>query len=454
MNGITNYFEEQNQLEGNFNSVFVNIKECTDKILDKYEDKDFLVDPSVDIEAIAYEEGIKEIYIALPEKVNYEHSCLKNGIIYLNKENILEEWLFSIAHEIAHFLNDGAGSRINPIYRGGEAEVDPKFEILEKALFRLPIIIGLCSNFIAERVSKKIGKPVSCKNANIILRKMAYEYYSKNESEVYAEPEARFSKYKNLERIPQLFIEEMIKSAPGIIEKIYVEEIADYFAANLLVPTERFLLWEDKSDEAIAGAFNVTLGCIQKRREEIENELYFISPPKEHFLYRELKTARGGVVGIGKVKIPSIPVFDYNIKWLSFLDIQEAEDSFVSTCINLRIDGYGNTIEKAENDMFESIIYFLCQNFRKLPLKYAWENLYDLFKSDDWSQELWDVYHEAQAQLINKTELKNSEYQANEMKPDAANNEAKDTLADMIRKIKKGLLVHKTYFKVAHNVFN
>jgi len=56
------------------------------------------------------------------------------------------------------------------------------------------------------------------------------------------------------------------------------EDIADYFAANLLVPSERFILWEEKSDKEIARAFNVELKCIERRREEIEYERRQMEP--------------------------------------------------------------------------------------------------------------------------------------------------------------------------------
>jgi Zn-dependent peptidase ImmA (M78 family) len=56
------------------------------------------------------------------------------------------------------------------------------------------------------------------------------------------------------------------------------EDIADFFAANLLVPTERFLLWDEKKDNEIACAFGVEEECIKKRRKEIEWELNI----KEH----------------------------------------------------------------------------------------------------------------------------------------------------------------------------
>jgi Zn-dependent peptidase ImmA (M78 family) len=56
------------------------------------------------------------------------------------------------------------------------------------------------------------------------------------------------------------------------------EDIADYFAANLLIPTERFILWEEKTNEEIAKAFGVEPRCIEKRKGEIEYEIKMLEP--------------------------------------------------------------------------------------------------------------------------------------------------------------------------------
>jgi len=61
-------------------------------------------------------------------------------------------------------------------------------------------------------------------------------------------------------------------------EKAVMETIADYFAANLLIPTERFILLEEKTDEEIADAFGVEPKCIRKRRGEIEQEIALLTP--------------------------------------------------------------------------------------------------------------------------------------------------------------------------------
>ena len=58
----------------------------------------------------------------------------------------------------------------------------------------------------------------------------------------------------------------------------FEETIADYYAANLLIPTERFILWEDKTDEEIAAAFGVEPKCIRERRKEIKQELNLLLP--------------------------------------------------------------------------------------------------------------------------------------------------------------------------------
>ena len=114
---------------------------------------------------------------------------------------------------------------------------------------------------------------------------------------------------------------------------------------------------------------------------------------------QSIRVSRGEVIGIGKFKIPRTEKFDYEIPPLSFLSIKDAEDSYISTCIHLHIDGYGKTEDEADRNMMKKSSFFLSQNFSKLSIEDAWDNLRDLFKSDDWSNELWNAYHECQIQL-------------------------------------------------------
>ena len=66
---------------------------------------------------------------------------------------------------------------------------------------------------------------------------------------------------------------------------------------------------------------------------------------------QQIKVSRGEVIGIGKIKIPKTREFNHEIPLLSFLSIKESDNSFISTCIHLRIDGYGKTEEKADENM-------------------------------------------------------------------------------------------------------
>jgi hypothetical protein len=113
----------------------------------------------------------------------------------------------------------------------------------------------------------------------------------------------------------------------------------------------------------------------------------------------ETRIPRGSVVGIGEAEVQKTQRFSHEIPALPFLDIKESDKSYVATCIPPRIDGYGETVGEAEKSMADSVAYFLRQNFSKLSFDDAWENLRDLFKADEWSNELWGAYHEAQLQI-------------------------------------------------------
>jgi len=172
----------------------------------------------------------------------------------------------------------------------------------------------------------------------------------------------------------------------------------------------------------------------------------------------DIRISRGKVIGLGRVKIPRTETFNHEIQLLSFLDIQESVASFIATCIHLRIDGYGKTAEEAEEDMVENVYYFLSKNFSELSINDAWDNLRDLFKSDEWSNELWDAYHEVQIQLSmqgiptdNTAEvlerLKQISIRVKEWEMRVKNMELEKTRIELtaeIRKLAKDLIVEST----------
>jgi len=258
--------------------IFLNIiKRQIDKILGEYDEIYSSEYPLVDIYAIAKKVGIAAIIPVPAEAIDNKHAILKNTgkgtVIFINMEDSEKEQCFSIAHEVAHylFMTIKTPSVVHYLTTSDEEMptktrllVDHQLETMEKQNSKKNEIVaerGLKNvyNLIAQVASNALGKEVSEKTAHAVYDKVLEAY-----SMIY------------LKTIDSGKVKKVIYEA---IEETIEEEMADYFAANLLVPTERFILFEDKKDDVIANAFNVTERCIQKRRnEEIENELAFLAP--------------------------------------------------------------------------------------------------------------------------------------------------------------------------------
>jgi hypothetical protein len=117
----------------------------------------------------------------------------------------------------------------------------------------------------------------------------------------------------------------------------------------------------------------------------------------------KLESNRGRIIGIGRVKIPKRNDFNYEIPLLSFVVIEKNDGGYVSSCIHLQIDGYGQTDEDAQNDMIDNILYYLDVNFNDENYKdCCWANLLDLFEASESSSALWDKYHAFQVMLAEK----------------------------------------------------
>jgi hypothetical protein len=110
---------------------------------------------------------------------------------------------------------------------------------------------------------------------------------------------------------------------------------------------------------------------------------------------------RGSVVGIGKLKVFPSKAFPYEIPMLSFIVIKTAQGAYVSTCIQLHLDGYGEDPEIARNAMLNHCGDFLYENFTnpKAQAK-CWDNLRELFTEP--STELWSAYHDVQINLAER----------------------------------------------------
>jgi len=114
---------------------------------------------------------------------------------------------------------------------------------------------------------------------------------------------------------------------------------------------------------------------------------------------QSIRVPRGDVVGIGKLEIHGMmEKFGHEIPMFSFITIKKPDGLFVTTCIHLRIDGYGDTVEAASSDMADNVCYFLSHNFSEFSFEDAWSNIRSLETPDEWSNELWVAYHEVQFQ--------------------------------------------------------
>jgi Zn-dependent peptidase ImmA (M78 family) len=261
----------------NFCKIFLTIKQKTNEILSEYDEVDYLKNPAIDIITIAKDNGIKVVFVP-PEVINYERAILddrdKDNITIKVNRYDAEEQFFSIAHELEHYFKKKA-----ELFKESDlfeyTDLDKKNAVLEKTnkLKKSYIInslaartgnnyrimvemikkikgIKIIAQYISKTVTQKLGKDVSIEKVYTEFAKLLITNPIKDFSD---------SSY-------------ILKT----VNKVYEEEIADYFAANLIVPSERFTLWENKSDKKIAKVFKVSEACIKKRRKEIIRESKFI----------------------------------------------------------------------------------------------------------------------------------------------------------------------------------
>jgi hypothetical protein len=259
-----------------FRAVFFDIKQKTDELLSAYNNVDFLKNPAVDVDTIAKKNDIIDIVrvpkIDIPER----HATYEDGVIKLNEEDSPVEQRFSTGHELDHhikqkademkkanerkqiilsfenmevkvYLDKQSKKQVESVVK--EAAARSNYEWLIQELKKFEYLTKIAKP-IAENASKNFGKPIPEDKVYNSIAKLIYK--------------------KGIVKLDNNFI---FKAA----DDLYNEEIADYFSANLLVPLERFVLWEDRSDDEIAAAFQVPVECIIKRRKEATIELEFLA---------------------------------------------------------------------------------------------------------------------------------------------------------------------------------
>jgi len=320
--------------------IYSYTKECIDNIIPSDENKCYSEDPSIDVDAIAGEVGIKEIIytsfndrpenIARKYKIKNFQNFLKgynanhfafliedNGmsIIFVNNRKNTEVQRFSIAHEIEHFISKKAAKQLPNylpsfllaeacacIYFGDTYRSDKRSAPKLNDMHSLKTIIEQLpkksdatkskSDYLLQLkdyerkkykkieiftwmnlkvVSKIIAKDISFLLNKCVSSKIVLSVLQKHFQQVNNEITVKTALYKT-------------------VTEIIEEEIADYFAANLLVPTELLSLWEDKSNLKIARAFGVPVKCIKKRKKyEIKHELNYLT--SEYLSRREVNAS-------------------------------------------------------------------------------------------------------------------------------------------------------------------
>jgi len=141
----------------------------------------------------------------------------------------------------------------------------------------------------------------------------------------------------------------------------------------------------------------------------------------------DLQTEHGTIFRIGRVKVPKIPgQFDYEIPVLCFVVIErpldnvngEGNSKYIATCINLQIDGYGNTPEEAQNEMAASVGEYIYSQFGSNPdnPEIAWNNIFSLWRSNEESSILWDKFNVVQIELAKKGKSTDGRYDTLKMK--------------------------------------
>ena len=283
----------------NLRRVFFTIKKKANEIISDYDDVSYLDDPSIPIEVIAESMGIK-VLLVKPKEINHLHAILddsdkENVVIKVNNKDSKREQNFSIAHEIGHYIrkNTAQLKKADVFKNGNSDKKDDVLEKINKLLSNSKAFAARSSpgsykkiiqeikrekdakfiaDYIAEAVTENLGKDVSIDQAYKEWAKARIEdTVSKNITGNRSNGQLiLYSKNTTSSRYNEQLILYMAN-------KLYDEEMADYFAANLLVPVERLILWEDKTVPAIAKAFKVSTACIKKRRQEIGYELDFIT---------------------------------------------------------------------------------------------------------------------------------------------------------------------------------
>jgi len=421
MGDVIKFIKCTDQLSTSYlHNIYIDINELTNKIRMPYT-KDGSLITLKKIKQIVKDFGLRIKYVE-PDLITHDRARLdyEKKLIYVNKEINKKQQLFSIAHELGHHQDENF------------IKTFPDIQDLlnnNKKLFNSKVLLNTSKESITyvarePQAAKQDADFTTQKTPNDIIIQYFSKYYFDPVKDIilattgieisektynmlfkknyYFETDNRYINFYSI--ICHEYYSLFRKFMANLITKIITEELVDYFAANLIIPTTCFLPLDLKPDREIASIFSVTENCVIKRRQEIENELRFLYPYKEYPVKKTRSILGGKVIGVGRFKIGIQKDYTYN-NLLSFVNVKYSNKLYISTCINLRIDGSGGTKETAEKKMFENVLFFLGQNFKLLSHRDALKNLQSLYESDKISDKFWKPY-EGMLKQIPVTRLK------------------------------------------------
>jgi hypothetical protein len=108
----------------------------------------------------------------------------------------------------------------------------------------------------------------------------------------------------------------------------------------------------------------------------------------------------GKAVAIGKIRLLPSDELKRHMPMLHFIVLKDSQGMFSVTCIQLRVDGHGKTINDSLDNLKENILDFVKGTFKNAPTaEDAYGSFYSLMEIDSWAAEWWNAYRKLQMKL-------------------------------------------------------
>lgn len=250
-------------------------------------------DPSVDIWRIAQEGFGVKIEFAYPWTYGQKHAVMeiiKNDIIIkMNKKDKHNHTRcrFNIAHELGHLIFSHVAVPYMAAYKILKYNIANEWGQFFNAITAETNVNQQASadglTYFLNYVAKETGK-----DQQALANELAY-LFSPTARQTGEKPRINYNIAHEWGRIVynDYYYKKLTSNAArhissNPVSKVFRllflkewgrEELADHFAANLLVPIYRFQHYLDKPDKELAGYFKVDEKCIKKRRKEFGREM-------------------------------------------------------------------------------------------------------------------------------------------------------------------------------------